>query len=249
MLGGAVMGEAYNKTRLWTLLGFAAIEAVLFVLIQVTGGYAFRAFCYAAVVLAFIFSLTFISGVWDRIILTVGLAFTLAADFYLVLLDDHYAVAVSFFSLAQIAYAARLCLRAKSGKSRRIQLLTRGVVSLSAILVPCFLLGEQADYLSVIVVFYFANLVLNTVIAFFDINGDRAFGIGLLLFCLCDAVIGLSKLGMYFPVGDVEILKWLSHYGYKIAWMFYVPSQTLIALSLLPERLKNINASRRVMEH
>ena len=211
---------------------FLSVEVILAVLIQCTSGDVFRTLCYLSVLLAFFCSLFLLLRGLDGVLLSAGLLFTLVADFYLVVLDDYYAVAVSFFSVAQLVYAARLWVGEGSAARRGIHLWTRLAVAVLSILIPIILLGEKADYLSVICVFYFANLLLNTAFTFLNAKNYWLFGVGLVLFCLCDVFIGLSKLGMYFRV-ESDAIRWLSKYGYKIAWVFYVPSQAVIAVSPL----------------
>jgi hypothetical protein len=65
--------------------------------------------------------------------------------------------------------------------------------------------------------------------------------VGLTLFLCCDTVIGLSFLNGYLPVGEStalhRVIHWLTHPGFDPAWAFYLPSQMLLAVSLLPKRL------------
>ena len=42
----------------------------------------------------------------------------------------------------------------------------------------------------------------------------------------------------YIAIPKESFLWTLLHPGFDLAWAFYVPSQTLIALSLLPDRIK-----------
>ena len=224
-----------SKFRPWLILAFLVVEAALAVLIQGSHGIVESAHCYSVVVLAVLSSLAFLSRERERILLILGLFFTLVADFFLVILDDYYSVAVSFFSVVQLAYAARIYFETDSEMRRRVELWVRIAVSLLSVAVPFILLGAKADYLSVICVFYFANLLLNAIFASTHINikGDWLFAVGLILFCLCDVFVGFSKLGRYFKIERDTFAWWLAHPGFKAAWVFYVPSQALIALSPL----------------
>jgi hypothetical protein len=60
----------------------------------------------------------------------------------------------------------------------------------------------------------------------------------LALFICCDVCIGLSLIEGYLPLSKGSLLYHLAHPGFNLAWVFYVPSQALLALSLLPGKLK-----------
>ena len=63
--------------------------------------------------------------------------------------------------------------------------------------------------------------------------------IGLVLFILCDTVIGLSLIDTYLPVAKDSLMYRIIFPGFDLAWAFYLPSQALLAVSLLPNRWKN----------
>ena len=53
----------------------------------------------------------------------------------------------------------------------------------------------------------------------------------LVLFLLCDTVIGLQVMGgMYLPIDDGSLLSRILYPGFNLAWLFYLPSQVLLAL-------------------
>ena len=55
---------------------------------------------------------------------------------------------------------------------------------------------------------------------------------------------GLQVMGgMYLPIGDGSLLSRILYPGFDLAWAFYLPSQMLLAVSLLPKRWSE---SRRV---
>jgi hypothetical protein len=56
-------------------------------------------------------------------------------------------------------------------------------------------------------------------------------GIAFTLFLLCDTVIGLQvAAGGYLPIAQDSVLYGLLFSGFNLAWLFYLPSQVLIAL-------------------
>ena len=50
--------------------------------------------------------------------------------------------------------------------------------------------------------------------------------------------MGFSVLGEYVSLSPDALLYRLVNPGFNLIWAFYLPSQVLLALSLLPERLK-----------
>ena len=81
-------------------------------------------------------------------------------------------------------------------------------------------------------------MLCNVVFAFLSFSQNPLLAIGLVLFALCDTVIGLDLLDAYLPAFRDSAINKLLHPGFNLAWMFYLPSQALLAISLLPERLK-----------
>ena len=80
--------------------------------------------------------------------------------------------------------------------------------------------------------FYYANLILNIVFAFLGGRGLRLMAVGLVFFALCDTVIGLIVMKAYLPIPPDAFLYRILYPGFNLAWVFYVPSQALLALSL-----------------
>ena len=55
----------------------------------------------------------------------------------------------------------------------------------------------------------------------------------LLLFLLCDTVVGLDVMASdYLPIGEGSFIYKLLNTNLNLAWIFYVPSQALIGISL-----------------
>ncbi len=108
---------------------------------------------------------------------------------------------------------------------------------MSALIVTAALivLNDEANTLAIISVIYYINLVINLIFAHRSRRGGFLLTVGLILFALCDINVGLAVLNnMYdggFPEGSLfyELL----HFKYDLVWLFYIPSQTIIPLSLL----------------
>lgn len=213
---------------------FIAAEAAAWVSVQFTDGNIQTAICYSSVLCALAFSsyLLFINA---RGLSTVaGMLFTAFADFCLVVLSPSpRVIAMLFFSVAQLCYAVRLALSESDKKAVCYHIIARGSATLVLELAMLAVLGSSADALTVITMFYFANLAVSLFIAFFR-EKNILFQIGLLCFILCDIFVGLGVLiSDYITVSETSFLYKITHTGINIIWFFYIPSQTLISLSIL----------------
>ncbi|MBQ2070401.1 MAG: hypothetical protein II467_05680 [Bacilli bacterium] len=182
---------------------------------------------FSLVVICFLYVLLYFlhqflkDGCRDRLFLMCALLFTVLADIFLLVLNRYYDAGVSIFILAQLLHFIRA---SRQLKERRIYLYIS--IALRAFLcvgVPLLLfpLG-QVSSTNILSMVYFPLLVMNLVDSLFmAIRIDRQKGIylsiGFFLFLCCDISVGLSNLGVS--------LWWL-------IWIFYGPSQILIALSL-----------------
>ena len=77
---------------------------------------------------------------------------------------------------------------------------------------------------------YFANLLINAIFAFAD-EGISCFSLGLFCFILCDVFVGLSMLHPYLPLTEGTLLYRMAHPGINMAWVFYIPTLTLLGAS------------------
>ena len=217
---------------------FLTAEAVLGVLLQTVQDKTPINLRYTAVVLACLFVILFAEKSLSFLFTMIALACTVGADYFLVYSEEMRQLpAMLFFSVTQIAYFLRLYFEDKNKVRRIVHLICR--VSLSTIAVGATLavLGSGADGVAVVSMFYYANLILNIVFAFIAPQKSWTFAIGLLLFVLCDTVIGLSLINTYLPIPEGSFIYKLIYPGFDLAWAFYLPSQTLLSISLLPKRL------------
>ena len=168
--------------------------------------------------------------------LRIAMLFTLAADYYLVANSAQDKLSgMLFFMGTQAFIFLHIFLRDENKKRRIANLSVR--LGLSAILVIATLivLGNGADALAIISIIYYANLLTSMIFAPGDKCGGKLLCLGLVLFALCDINVGLWVLNdMYFggfPEGS--FLYKLLFSGIDLAWVFYIPSQTIIALVTL----------------
>ena len=158
----------------------------------------------------------------DRLV-PIALALTAGADWFLLVRGDHYAAGVALFLCVQTVYFLRL--RAAGAPA---------ACPLRAGLALCAGLGlyilHLASPVNLLAGLYFSQLLSNTILAWTRRGRRwRMFALGLTLFVGCDLCVGLfnaqlsPSLPLYFLV-------------YLGMWLFYLPSQVLIALSALPEK-------------
>ena len=157
----------------------------------------------------------------DRLVLP-ALALTALADLFLLVLNRHYGVGVAIFLAVQTLYLIRLH-RAGAVVALWLRL------TLALALGVAVYLGRLASPLNLLVCLYFSQLLANACLAW-TVRGRRwrAFALGLTLFVGCDVCVGIFNLPGLLP----DALYQFSRIG---MWLFYLPSQALIALSALPE--------------
>lgn len=176
---------------------------------------------YTAILLCFGFALLQKPKSW----LTAGLGLTVLADFCLVVCDPAQRLwGMVFFLIAQICY----CILLHRGK---LLLYLRIGLILAAEVVTFLVLGENTDALAVVSLCYYANLIMNICCAFVRWQENKWLPVALVLFLLCDTVIGLQTMGsLYLPIQNGSILHSILYPGFDLAWFFYLPSQVLLAL-------------------
>ena len=228
-----------NRPTLAVLIGiFLGVETMLGILFQT--GFGNGAYLrYATVVLACLFCILFAERTWDYLLTQLALISTVFADFFLVLPSTpNQLPGMLCFSVAQLSYAACLAYSESRPRYLRIQLWSRGILSVIALIVTVAVLGKGADAVALVSMFYYVNLILNLVFAWTQIPHRILMAVGLTLFLCCDTVIGLSFLDGYLPVDKTSLIYRIIHPDFDLAWAFYMPSQMLLAINLLPKRWK-----------
>lgn len=232
--------------RIGAVALFATVEIYLSYLIQTVSGRACNTVSYLSVALAAVFALgtlLFCRTLSDNLI-RLGLGFTLIADYCLVLAEPTRELwGVVVFCFTQACYFLALLIEERERRTRIIHIAVR--IALIAVVIPAAfaVLGNDTDALAVWSVFYYANLVCNMIFAFADFRRRGAFALGLLSFALCDVTLGLAFLGdAYLNSPPGSFLYEIGHTGLNLPWVFYVPSQTLIAAHLAFRRDRHRNA-------
>ncbi len=243
-----------RKIILWSVASvFIIFEAVLFCLIHFVRPDTDFNMRYASIVGAVVFSwLTLgieliLAKVEKRDIkdilfsktngnlIRIAMLFTLVADFFMVALDKVNNLAgVTVFLGTQLFICLHIIYNEKNKKVNTIQIIIRYVLSLILICVVGVILGKSTDLMSIISTVYYANLCINAAFAHRSGKGGIMLTIGLVLFALCDINVGLAGLdSIYGGSPEGSLLYNLLNADIDLIWVFYIPSQTLIPLTLL----------------
>lgn len=170
---------------------------------------------YAGILLCLAFSLL---GA-DRLV-PLALALTAGADWFLLVRNDRYLLGIALFLAVQTVYLLRL---RRAGADCAWPLRSALALALGAGVYAL----HMASAVNLAAALYFSQLMSNTLLAW-TLKGAprRAFALGLTLFVGCDVCVGLFNV---LPPGSPPYLA--ASVG---MWLFYLPSQVLIALSALP---------------
>lgn len=181
---------------------------------------------YSGIILLFLYSFLNYKK-WDieHISFRIAYLFTVLADLFLLVLNSHFIVGVSFFIIAQINYF--IYLNHDTPKKRISAYIIMYVFICSILISSISIILKSFEPLYFVVVLYFILLIINTISSFNKKNkhGIRLF-IGFILFILCDINVGLNNLE--FVLNNNILYSFVS----VAMWMFYLPSQYLIVNSL-----------------
>jgi len=186
--------------------------------------FAFIAACFAVAVLSFFRCNCKKDWAW----LVGGLAFTLGADYFLVLQNNHVS-GVAVFLFAHVCYIER----AMNAMKQKIKPVTKrlGIVAIALIFLFVLHTGSVVIGLAIgYAVLFVSNLVVNfrhlTCRETRIPKLNRALTCaGLVLFALCDICVMLFNLPQYFG----------AYHGltavFPLIWVFYLPSQIILAVT------------------
>ena len=210
------------------------MSGALYYLVLTASGDLLRWSEFSAILLCFLFALA--NAFFSDKLLPLGLLFTCLADYCLVICNPIEQLSgMVFFLAVQIIYGIKLY---KNNKNKPL-LIARIFVTVLSPIVIFLVLGNKTDALSVISVCYYINLVFNIISAFMSFGKNRLFAIGLVLFLLCDTVVGLQVASSgYLPIVKGSLLYKMIFPNFNLVWLFYLPSQVLIALTSLKNTTK-----------
>ena len=206
---------------------FILIQLISYYLILFIGGNIGVYASFISIVLCFLYAFTNVK-IENRYLLC-GLVMTIGADFFLVLYEPREQLyGMIFFVFTQIFYAIKLNKETKN----KIFIFIRVILSVLINVIAFIVLKDSIDLLVIVSLIYYVNIILNFIEALTIFRKDRLFTIGLLLFILCDTVIGLQVMSdAYIKISETSILYKILFVDFNLAWAFYLPSQVLIALS------------------
>ena len=214
------MARTKSKNQ-WLTITFLLVEAVLYTLILM-GQWVVSA-QYAAVSLCFVFVLLHLRQA--NYFILGGLVFTLCADWFLVVQrPQEKLTAMLFFLGTQTVYAWLLHRRVRGRNLLLTRLLLVAVVEAVTVLV----LRDKADALAMVSMAYYVMLLFNIVCAFKSYKKQPLLAWALVLFFLCDTVVGLQVAS----AGYLILPAWLNNAifcGLPLDWLFYLPSQVMLA--------------------
>ncbi len=199
--------------------------------------------CFITVCLAFLHGGAFIIARKKGWLFLIALLLTVVADVFLVLRYTKtkayadQAVAMTVFSVVQLCYFLYELMQTESVKIRTIHVIVRIIVSILAVVLTVVVLKNNANFMLVATMFYFVNLLLNTIFAFVDFKRFNLMAIGLAFFVICDIFIGLSvAVESIITVSENSFLYKMAYPSFNVAWLFYVFSQTLLSLYVARNR-------------
>lgn len=228
-----------KKILLPAVIVFAAVEAFLEYTLQTCRGELINPVSFASIVLACLFCIMFAERSRDYLLTQLALVCTVCADFFLLITPVRQQLpAMLFFSVTQTSYFLRIYLNDESKVRRAWHIGVRAFASVAAIVITVLALGSSADAVALISMFYYANLIVNIIFAFIEFKKHPLLAIGLLLFALCDVLIGFAFIDNYLTISPDSFIYKILHPGFDLAWAFYLPAQTLLSISLLPKRLR-----------
>lgn len=183
---------------------------------------------YAIVAAGFLYALASVRSGERGVLIPLAFLFMLAADYFLVILDDKYELAVSLFSVVQLIFAGYLL--SCSGK-RRAVLLTciRLLVVCLATAVVALIFKEDFDFLTGIAAFYFTNLIVNIIYAGLSIKRTWRLFLGLIFLAICDFFIGIDFLDGILGFNPTSA-------SVDFVWIAYPPSVYFLALQTKTSR-------------
>ena len=107
----------------------------------------------------------------------------------------------------------------------------RLILTAAAALAAWLILGEKTDALALVSICYYANLIMNIAESATQLQRKQLLPIALVLFILCDTVIGLQvAAGTYLPIAEGSLVHRIIFCGFNLSWLFYLPSQVLLSL-------------------
>lgn len=235
-----------RKTSMFLLIQSLLYLAYLLVDFSGSNNILSSIFKYIVILLCFIYAWSQSRNLTrERMLLRLVFLLTAIADLILLFLEvKYYIYGIISFAVIQQLYGFRIQNRLLRGTDINCAealieswMGRLGIQLLGAFLscVALHLMGVSLDKVLILTVFYFISLVHNLVCGVKlsyrkDNKKDRLFVTGLFLFMLCDISVGLYNCSDYVDI-PMELSGIINVFSIMM-WLFYGPSQVLIALSI-----------------
>lgn len=223
-----------TKKKSIPLILFILIHLILYLFI-----YAFKIITgktetiadYIVVISCFLFSLVYfiIKRNSNTLIFVIAFLFTILADTNLLILDDNYELGILAFIIVQFAYFWYI-LKNMYTKDNYSYLIAIRLITI-VIGVIASLIVQTDKLLVCLVIIYISNLVINLIISKIPRKRNLLFSLGLFLFLLCDICVGCYNIGDIIDISNTSLFYKIANLPFNIAWLFYHPSQVLLAIS------------------
>ena len=179
----------------------------------------------------FLFSLVYfiIKRNSNTLIFVIAFLFTILADTNLLILDDNYELGILAFIIVQFAYFWYI-LKNMYTKDNYSYLIAIRLITI-VIGVIASLIVQTDKLLVCLVIIYISNLVINLIISIIPRKRNLLFSLGLFLFLLCDICVGCYNIGDIIDISNTSLFYKIANLPFNIAWLFYHPSQVLLAIS------------------
>lgn len=210
------------------LIAFVIVEVLLYYFILTSRGNTLVACSFASIVLCFVYALLNVKR--HNVLWVIALGCTVAADFFLVICTPIQRLwGMVFFLAAQCLYAAAIHIKRKS----KNLMIVRLVLTTVAVLITVSVLKGETDVLSIVSLCYYANLIMNLIMAVMLYKWNKLLPWAFVLFVLCDTVVGLQVASeLYVEAINGTFIHDIIFCGFNLSWLFYLPSQVLLALSV-----------------
>ncbi len=223
-----------TKKKSIPLILFILIHLILYLFIyafKIIPGKTETIADYIVVISCFLFSLVYfiIKRNSNTLIFVIAFLFTILADTNLLILDDNYELGILAFIIVQFAYFWYI-LKNMYTKDNYSYLIAIRLITI-VIGVIASLIVQTDKLLVCLVIIYISNLVINLIISIIPRKRNLLFSLGLFLFLLCDICVGCYNIGDIIDISNTSLFYKIANLPFNIAWLFYHPSQVLLAIS------------------
>lgn len=211
-------------------ISFISIEVILYILIlfaDLDGWHRFVSFMSIFVCFVYVL-LIHKKNDMDYNIMRLAFIATLAADYFLTLHSEEQVLGTFLFFLSQVMFFFRIHLSYQRIKPKIIYLYT---AVFSIFVLMFYLILESIDVLIIVSLLYFSFLLLNMIFSWMTHKRYILFTIGLTCYIAADLMVAMHMADPYITFATPSIFSYLTSTPINLIWLFYLPTQVLLALS------------------